>query len=250
MDWLKWLRAEWAVLRNAPATFFVLFCLGLVIGFGVSEYHYSGRIDALKETLETRQFPPPTVQHIPVPVTDANSASVIANLNRRLDLASQTIQELVDVARSKTSIVPKTKPQSALPGATSSTNQSGGVLMGASGTIGTVNQNALPARSAFAAPLGQLYTEGYVIEQKVGGAGTTDAIIDDYRHQTELWQSKVVGFMNAHMCSDAAAYFLQTHRVSLDYSGMSQKQSGLFDVIGRSLDNLSDIKRNDAWDCK
>jgi hypothetical protein len=121
--------------------------------------------------------------------------------------------------------------------------------MGPNGSIGNVNQNALPARSVFATQLGNLYTEGYLKLQRVAVKGQTDSQIDGLDNEVLVWRNKVIAFMNANMCSDAAPYFLKPHRSGLTYD-LGVKQDKLVDITSWSLDNLSDIKRNDAWDCK
>jgi hypothetical protein len=256
MSVLERFEKEWAVIRLHPWKFaFVAVFVGGV-SFAASSWHYQGRIDGLMETLETRQFPAPVVRHIPVPVTDPTSAAMIASLNSRLDLQGQTIENLTTAlvhrapapAPTKTRSAPPIAP--AIPPATNSfSNQSGGVALGSNGSIGTVNQNGLAARSKFAAQLGSLYTEGYLLEQKIGVKNSPPEQIDNFDHEGGAWQKKVIDFMNANMCSDAAAYFLKFHRSSLSY-GLPEKQNGIFDSIASNLDNLSDIKRNDAWDCK
>jgi hypothetical protein len=253
MDVIKFFKDEWATIVSARWTIATAVILAAVAGFWVSDYHYSGRIEGLKETLETKEFPKPIIRTVIVPVTDKTQATLATSLQAQLDEAHRTIGILAQRPASAASPTRSSRPIAATAptsGGTSMSNQSGGVAMGSSGSIGTVNQNGLPARSVFAAPLGNFYTEGYLILQRASILGLKDTEITDLDRQFGVWRQKIITWMNANMCTDAAAYFLKAHRASLSFSGVPETQNRLLDTLSWSLDNLSDIKRNDAWDCK
>jgi len=248
VDVVKFFRDEGRVIQAAPWSFISALAVGAAVSFGISEYHYSGRIDGLNETieglkttLETKDHPAPVTRTIEVPVPNPSKDREIAALER-------TNENLSAALRAKpTGSSRPAKPQAS--STSSFSNQSGGVAQGNNSQIGTVNQNGLPARSIFAGSLGKLYTEGYLLEQQIGMKGLTDAQFNDLNQQAAAWINKVIGFMNGNMCSDAAAYFLKFHGPSISY-GLPDKQDHLFDALASYLDNLSDEKRNDAWDCK
>ena len=247
MDIIEFFKREWHTLKSAPLAFIVIAMIAGVVGWRVADYHYDGRIQSLKETLETKEFPKPSVRTIAVPVPDPKQTDHIASLEGALIQANNTIASLVQTGGTKAPAkMPVTKPAPT----TSSSNQSGGITLGAGGSVGTFNQNGIPARSAFAVPLGTFYTQGYIILQQASVLGQSDQQILDLTKQFMEWRAGVVTWMNANMCSDAAAYLLKSHRASMSWSGVSENQNHLIDIASWTLDNLSDIKRNDAWDCK
>lgn len=100
MGTIEFFKREWGLIMAHPWEFVTVAVIVGGAAFGVSEYHYSGRIAGLTETLQTKEFPKPVVTVVSKLVPDPKQAQEIADLRSAIDGYKVQISNLKKV-RSK-----------------------------------------------------------------------------------------------------------------------------------------------------